>query len=432
MSMADATGLSIFSDFLHGRLGGKERDWGSSNLDTTLSGDSSFAFSWGGAESEFEQNATRKVIQLYKNVQCVLYQDSEIPNLLKENPTNECQIWREYFPHLRVVGKQFLQSSDDFIQVFEREGDTPINLENPIDLNKNELQLIGTSVCCHGTQVSEEIFCEVGVYEEFFAFDSSPSSPGNEKNSKTFRKRSKLPPVSPSSCIKEAILETVFEQLWEELAPLMEPLVEFCKSNRDSQIIASIQSSRTSSGIRPQLPALHNAFPSLPPVLSEHAKFYNDSILSPPINFQRPNPLQTAQVAPQQADYTALRNAIQIRPFPLQSRGSVTTSQPPDLPPDPRNDIQYILSPPTTAGTGYNSVKPFQYQQAKPFQRSSDNSTGALSQHRPKTQGRKGQLRPLGADNSKTSGNIGGILGSEVGSYGNTQPGQLETGELNN
>ena len=411
--MPEATGLSIFSDFLHGRLQGQERDWESSNLDTTISGDSSFAFSWGGVESEFEQNATRKVLQLYENIQCYLYQssDSNNANLIQESLTTECNVWREYFPHLRVVGHQMLPTADDFIQSIETERVSP-NKAVDIQPELNELRLIGSSVNCYVSQLSEEVLYQVGVYEEYFAFDSSPTSV-DEKNPKSVRKRSKLPPVSPNSCIKEAIIETIFEQLWDDLSPLLEPLIEFCKTNRNSQLIASIQSSRTSSGIRPQIPALYDAFPPLPPVFPE-----NDSILPLPLNtlqqFQKPNSYNMGSFLQQN----------QLRSFPLQSRGSVTTNQPPELPPDPRLDLQYILSPVTTAGTSYNTAKPFQYQQAKPFQRNSDSSTGTLAQHRPRTQGRKGQLRPL-PDNNRNSNYTVGILGAE-GNYP-YQAGQLES-----
>ncbi|KAI6650428.1 hypothetical protein LOD99_5865 [Oopsacas minuta] len=425
-SIPEATGLSIFSDFLHGRLQGHERDWGSSNLDTTISGDSSFAFSWGGVESEFEQNATKKVLQLYENIQCHLYQNSDLnANLIQENLITECKVWRKYFPHLRVVGHQILPSTEDFIQLIETDRATPYETST-IYPEINMLQLIGSCVNCYVSPLSEEILHQVGVYEEYFAFDSSPRSP-DDKNSKPVKKRSKLPPVSPNSCIKEAILETVFEQLWEDLAPLMEPLIEFCRTNRHSQLIASIQSSRTSSGIRPQLPALYNAFPSLQPVFQENSQLYTNSILPIPLNnlqLQKPNPFNTASSLLKHSDYNTLRNAIPIRPFPLQSRGSVTTNPVPELPPDPRLDLQYILSPPTTAGTGYNTVKPFQYQQAKPFQRNSDASTGTLAQHRPRTQGRKGQLKPL-QDNNKNSNNTTGILGPETNYTGPT--GQLES-----
>ena len=417
-SMPEATGLSIFSDFLHGRLQGQERDWESSNLDTTISGDSSFAFSWGGIDSEFEQNATKKVIQLYENIQCYLYQNSDFnnSNFVQESLITECNIWREYFPHLRVVGHQILPTVDDFIQSIETERISP-NKVFDVQPVLNELQLIGSSVNCYVSQLSEEVLHQVGVYEEYFAFDFSPTSV-DEKNSKPVKKRSKLPPVSPNSCIKEAILETVFEQLWDDLSPLLEPLIEFCKTNRNSQLIASIQSSRTSSGIRPQIPALYDAFPPLPPVFAE-----NDSILPLPLNtlqqFQRPIPYNMTSLLQ--------HNAAQFRSFPLQSRGSVTTNQPPELPPDPRLDLLYILSPVTTAGTSYNTAKPFQYQQAKPFQRNSDSSTGTLAQHRPRTQGRKGQLRPL-PDNTRNSNNTVGILGAE-GNYP-YQSGQLESGLL--
>ena len=424
-SVAEATGLSIFSDFLHGRLPDNERDWDSSNLDTSLSDDSSFAFSWGGVESEFEQSSTKRVLLLYENVQCYLYQNSDLTaSHLQQNLAEECNLWRKYFPHLRIIGHQLLPCSEDFIQIIETDSSTSYQSQSSTQPT-NELQLIGSTVNLHQSPYNEEIFNQVGVYEEYFAFDFSPTSSGDGK---PLKKRSKLPPVSPNSCIKEAILEFVFEQLWEDIAPLIEPLVEFCRTNRDSQLIASIQSSRTSSGIRQQIPALYNAFPPLPSVFQEN-RAYNDSILPLPINninFYKPNPLSILQ----QEDYSALRNAIQIRSFPLQSRGSVTTSQaPPDLPPDPRVDLQYILSPPTTAGTGYSIAKPFQYQQAKPFQRSSEPSTGISTQHRPRTQGRKGQLRPLATDGGKNSNNLTGMLGADTNQMA-FQGGQLEGGEL--
>ena len=423
--MAEATGLSIFSDFLHGRLQSNDKDWGSSNLDTTLSGDSSFEFSWGGAESEFEQSATKRVLIFYENIQCYLYQNSDLTaNYLQQNLIAECILWRKYFPHLRIIGHQLLPCSEDFIQLIETDRITPYETQ-PLNQTTNELELFGSTINLYKSPFNEEIFHQVGVYEEYFAFDSSPSS-GDEKNGKFVKKRSKLPPVSPNSCIKEAILESVFEQLWEDMTSLVEPLVDFCRTNRDSQLIASIQSSRTSSGIRPQIPALYNAFPQLPSVFHEN-RAYNDSILPLPINninFNKPNHLSILQ----QEDYSALRNAIQIRSFPLQSRGSVTTSQPPELPPDPRVDLQYILSPPTTAGTGYSTAKPFQYQQAKPFQRSSEPSTGVSTQHRPRTQGRKGQLRSIATDGGKNSNNTTGILGPETNNM-HYQGGQLEGGE---
>ena len=428
--MPEATGLSIFSDFLHGRLQDQERDWGSSNLDTTLSGDS-FAFSWGGVESEFEQSATKRVLLLYENIQCYLYQNPDLTaSHFQQNLIAECNLWRNYFPHLRIVGHQVLPSSEDFIQIIETDRITPYESQ-ALSQDTNDLQLFGCTINLYTSPFQEEILHQVGVYEEYFAFDSSPSSPGDEKNCKPVKKRSKLPPVSPNSCIKEAILEFVFEQLWEDMAPLIEPLIEFCRTNRDSQLIASIQNSRTSSGIRPQIPALYNAFPKLPHVFQEN-RAYNDSILPLPINnidFHKPNPFHPAMSILQQEDYSALRNAIQIRTFPLQSRGSVTTGQPPELPPDPRIDLHYILSPPTTAGTGYSTAKPFQYQQAKPFQRNSDTTTGVSTQHRPRTQGRKGQLRSLATDGGKNSNNTTGILGPET-NYMTYQGGQLEGGEL--
>ncbi|KAI6659569.1 hypothetical protein LOD99_14492 [Oopsacas minuta] len=286
---------------------GHARNWESSNLDTTQSGDSSFAFSWGDVESEFEQNATKKVLQLYENIQCHSYLNSDFnANLIQENLITECKVWQKYFPHLRVVGHQILPSTEDFIQLIETDRATPYET-SAIYPEINMLELIGSCMNFYVSPLSEEILHQAGVYEEYFAFDSSPTSPDG-KNSKAVEKRSKFPPT-----------------------------------------------------------------------------------------------------------------------FPLQSRGSITTNAVPKLPPDPHLDLQYILSPPTTAGTGYNTVKPFQYQQTKPFHRNSDSSTGILAQHRPRTLGRKGQLKPL-QDNNKNSNNTTGILGSETNSTG--QIGLLESGEL--
>jgi hypothetical protein len=51
---------------------------------------------------------TRKLQQIYDNLESFLYDESPAPDDISPELLAECQLWKDKFPHLRVVGKAIL------------------------------------------------------------------------------------------------------------------------------------------------------------------------------------------------------------------------------------------------------------------------------------------------------------------------------------
>ncbi|NXY82884.1 F149A protein, partial [Alcedo cyanopectus] len=279
--------LSSLSSSGHTMPTGLNNSWSGINSYTTgLSTERSSIYSW--RDDEFDKANTQRVQQLFWEIDEMLFEGKVTSQT--QSLQVECADWVEQFPHLRVLGKQLLLPKDEGFQYFQSRSNACVDTKclpglRECTSNIKELCISGSklipksspihkSLDSSSTRISaskssmysfleEEIYDVDGKIEEYLAFDNKEPDDENWEQKKMCiaEKRSKhgIPPVSPSSCIKDAVASEVFDLIWSSIIGMLEKLI---KKNWETSIpdcdkqVAKLQAVVAKL---PHLPVIHLA-----------------------------------------------------------------------------------------------------------------------------------------------------------------------------
>ncbi|KAG8134699.1 hypothetical protein E2320_007791 [Naja naja] len=156
----------------------------------------------------------------------------------------------------RILGKQLLFPKDEGFQHYQSRSSSSMYSKSvpslsEINTNMKELCISGSKLVpaafpvhkAFSSELSdislsespgysfleEEIYDAEGKMEEYLAFDKKELDDEGleQRNSKLAQKQIKygIPPVSPNSCIKEAVIAEVFDQIWKNIIKILEELI---------------------------------------------------------------------------------------------------------------------------------------------------------------------------------------------------------------
>ncbi|XP_043918447.1 protein FAM149A [Protopterus annectens] len=220
---------------------------------TGLSTERSSVYSW--RDDEFDKANTQKVHQLFWDVDEILFEGKI--NSRTQNLEEECKAWTKRSPHLRILGRQLLPSKDEGFQHFQTKKNSSAVTRSAANVCESNTELkelclsgqrlIPTASPSHSISATEsnggsvfsepsesstysfleeEIYVMDGKIEEYFAFDSKELDDDGLEPKKTLSvwKQNKrgIPPVSPTSCIKEAVMAEIFDEIWRCVVEMLD------------------------------------------------------------------------------------------------------------------------------------------------------------------------------------------------------------------
>ncbi|KAM3835619.1 primary cilium assembly protein FAM149B1 isoform 3-T3 [Vipera latastei] len=218
--------------------------WSACQSFTGTSTEDSSVFSWG--YDEFDKAATRQVQQIFRHIDELLYEQKPCLYVSLEE---ECEQWMSRFPHLRIVGKQIMMPTDEGYGWYISSACSTLTSSMSPTQEKDP---------------SEE--------EEMHEWKMGLSPA---------RRKLGFPPISPSCCMRDAVLSFVFDDVWSEVLGYMEQLI--CRhwegpTSDDGKNVISVEANRTDSG------SPFMQFEPLPLVLPRMPQTKMPSIPSNPVN----------------------------------------------------------------------------------------------------------------------------------------------------
>ncbi|XP_055744497.1 protein FAM149A [Salvelinus fontinalis] len=209
---------------------------------TGLSTEQSSLYSW--RYDEFDRVNTQRVRQLFSDVDELLYEGRVNSSSL--GLQEECQEWNGHSPHLRILGNQLESPNQEGFQYVHRRvvasgGRGNAVLPPCVDKRENSGELcveghslsptpctlqgetpLSHSLCDHSSLLQEEVYEAEGRMEEFLAYDAKDTEDewvGQRGvwGSVGAAGRSGVPPVSPHTCIREAVADEAFDDMWREV-----------------------------------------------------------------------------------------------------------------------------------------------------------------------------------------------------------------------
>ncbi|XP_070994572.1 protein FAM149A isoform X2 [Oncorhynchus clarkii lewisi] len=212
------------------------------SCDTGLSTEQSSLYSW--RYDEFDRVNTQHVRQLFSDVDELLYEGRVNSSSL--GLQEECQEWNGHSPHLRILGNQLESPNQEGFQYVHRRveasgGRGSAVLPPCVDKRENSGELcveghglsptpctlqgatpLSHSLCDHSSLLQEEVYEAEGRMEEFLAYDAKDTedewvSQRGVSGSVGAAGRSGVPPVSPHTCIRDAVADEAFDDMWREV-----------------------------------------------------------------------------------------------------------------------------------------------------------------------------------------------------------------------